>query len=462
MRQLILFLVLFFCLLRSFSQDSIVITGNFLNNTRYNNVTLKKFGLGIFDVTTSSINSETGKFTIKLPSDIQTGIYRLQYSQAEINKYLDIVLNGVDSLISFVYDVGLYAKSIYPVFTHSVENKNIYEILGQLDTLSRKIDISTLFLQQYPENKDVIYRQMIISRNEQIDSYKRLRLAALDSINYFWLRQVLAFTRSEFENPFDHPRLQRYNHQQVFWADKPTADTLLINTPLYTDAILQYLQYYLDPIMEFSEFERKEGFKKAVDTIVLKFSRNVKTREFAWKYLQLGFKEIGEEDILKYIDLKYAVKEQCVDGNIADSMLLERVKGYNSLMPGMNAPPISLMFEGEKSITFDSFLGKPILLVFWASWCPHCLEVMPRVNEWALTNPNNAVVAISLDYDKSQFSKEKKKYPAISHFSDFKQWDSPPVKSYFVSATPTFILLSVDRKIINKFSSFESFIHSLK
>lgn len=36
--------------------------------------------------------------------------------------------------------------------------------------------------------------------------------------------------------------------------------------------------------------------------------------------------------------------------------------------------------EGEL-ITLDEFKGKPILLNFWASWCPPCIEELPMFQE---------------------------------------------------------------------------------
>lgn len=40
-------------------------------------------------------------------------------------------------------------------------------------------------------------------------------------------------------------------------------------------------------------------------------------------------------------------------------------------------PNFTLLDEQELKVEFTKFLGKPVIINFWASWCPFCLEEMP-------------------------------------------------------------------------------------
>jgi thiol-disulfide isomerase/thioredoxin len=95
------------------------------------------------------------------------------------------------------------------------------------------------------------------------------------------------------------------------------------------------------------------------------------------------------------------------------------------------------------------------LIVFWASWCPHCTEEMPKVNEWVKDHPDTKVLAISLDDNKAEYDLAIKQLPNLSHHTDLKKWDGKAATDYFVYGTPTFILLDKDKKILKKASSFE-------
>lgn len=45
-----------------------------------------------------------------------------------------------------------------------------------------------------------------------------------------------------------------------------------------------------------------------------------------------------------------------------------------------NMPKIidwSLQSVGGKDITLSDYQGKPVILVFWATWCPYCKKLLP-------------------------------------------------------------------------------------
>lgn len=191
------------------------------------------------------------------------------------------------------------------------------------------------------------------------------------------------------------------------------------------------------------------------------FEGNEKTKEFALKYLQLGFKEIGNEAVLQYIDQNHAAAAQCTED---DDELKKRLAGYEAMKPGMLAPTIA--FNTNNSMVLATGLdtiknlydikADQTLVVFWASWCPHYMEELPKLNEWAKNNPNTKVVAISLDEDKTAYQTAIANFTNLSHYCDFKKWDSKSVADYYVYGTPTFFVLDKDKKIVGKYADLHS------
>lgn len=53
-------------------------------------------------------------------------------------------------------------------------------------------------------------------------------------------------------------------------------------------------------------------------------------------------------------------------------------EGFNGWV-GAVAPPFSLPNLADETVSLDGLKGKTIVLDFWASWCPPCVQEMPKV-----------------------------------------------------------------------------------
>jgi thiol-disulfide isomerase/thioredoxin len=448
MKKLLLFIFQFICLY-CYSQDSIQIKGQLLNNTRFAKVVIKKFGVGTFDIGAFPIKD--GKFKILTPKDIEPGVYRFQYSQSDINGYIDLIIDGKEQEIDLVLDVENPDSRV--VFTKSEENKKWYEYKYLLQKQLKKMAVLSQFIDHYTDKKDKIVQQAIKDYYNEVKKYKSYFSVFLKQNT--WAAKMIVNNPIFFADPTELKPIQDFHQRNNFWKGINTTNPQLINTPLYTDHILNYMKFYMNPEMEFSETEMQNGFIESVDTIMSKFEGNEQTKKFAIKYLQLGFKEIGQEKVLQYIDQKYQeTLQQCHDELDKEEYEI-RMRGYEMLKVGSDAPEIKFADENGGEKTLKSFNQDQIILVFWASWCPHCREEMPKLQEWAKNNPQSLVLSISLDDDYTAFQETIKQYPNLLHYCDLQKWEGEIVKSYYVMATPTIFQLDKERKIVAKLSSFE-------
>jgi thiol-disulfide isomerase/thioredoxin len=436
----------------TYAQDSIRISGQLHNNTRFAKVVIQKFGIGVFDIAAVPIEKETGKFSITAPMDVEPGIYRFRYSQTGEGDYVDVIINGKEKDISFSLDASQDLGKRNLVFNSSEENIAWINFLKTQQDAYYAIQVKQQFLSSYPNNKDKSY--LFIKSEYEADKklFKKSEEEFIKKTPFYWAKNLACFNSIYFTDPIQNVRLQMFYTHESFWEGKPTTEPLLLNTPLYTDAILNYLQYYMNPEMEFGEEEQNNGFKKCVDTILQRFGKNDQTKEFAIKYLQMGFKEIGNEDVLQYLDEKYAATAQCTED---DDELKKRLAGYEALKPGNPAPQITVMGNDGKEKTLFDFEQDTIVLVFWASWCPHCMQEMPRLQKWAKEHPEKLVLAISLDEDYTAFQNAIKDFPDMMHYCDLQKWNGDIVKNYFVAATPSFFVLDKERNILGKYTKFE-------
>lgn len=73
-------------------------------------------------------------------------------------------------------------------------------------------------------------------------------------------------------------------------------------------------------------------------------------------------------------------------------------------LPGRAAPPFALTLANQQRVTLESFRGRVLLLNFWASWCPPCVEETPALNALAREFPQGKVVVLGVSIDQDPVS----------------------------------------------------------
>jgi len=101
-------------------------------------------------------------------------------------------------------------------------------------------------------------------------------------------------------------------------------------------------------------------------------------------------------------------------------------------------------------VTLSQFRGKPVLLNFWATWCPPCVEEIPSlVALQSQVGDRIVILTVSMDVDKSAYDSFRQKHmPGLLTVRD------PDHKSsalYGTFAYPETFLIDRDGKIQRKF-----------
>ncbi|NLB25424.1 MAG: TlpA family protein disulfide reductase, partial [Bacteroidales bacterium] len=117
-------------------------------------------------------------------------------------------------------------------------------------------------------------------------------------------------------------------------------------------------------------------------------------------------------------------------------------------------------------VTLSQVIKKRTLIVFWASWCTYCDELLPEIKNWydQLNSEDLTVVAISLDKSLTDWHKAvvKAGFEVFYNLSDLKEWDGEVTKMYNIYATPTMFLIDSDRRIIARPVTFFELTESMK
>jgi cytochrome c biogenesis protein CcmG/thiol:disulfide interchange protein DsbE len=78
---------------------------------------------------------------------------------------------------------------------------------------------------------------------------------------------------------------------------------------------------------------------------------------------------------------------------------------------GENAPDFTVQ-DSDRKLTLSQFRGQIVVLNFWATWCPPCVQEMPSLIRMQsnLKKDGITVVGVSIDADRSAYEKFLKDY----------------------------------------------------
>jgi cytochrome c biogenesis protein CcmG/thiol:disulfide interchange protein DsbE len=65
--------------------------------------------------------------------------------------------------------------------------------------------------------------------------------------------------------------------------------------------------------------------------------------------------------------------------------------------------PNFVIHDGAQTVSLDQYRGKIVVLNFWTSWCPPCLEEFPSLIQLQKDMPNIVVLAVSFDTDTQAY-----------------------------------------------------------
>ena len=93
------------------------------------------------------------------------------------------------------------------------------------------------------------------------------------------------------------------------------------------------------------------------------------------------------------------------------SALIGCYSGSHPARIGSNAPDFTVQ-DSDHKITLSQFRGRVVVLNFWATWCPPCVEETPSLVQMQarLKNKGVVVLAVSIDADDAAYHKFLKDY----------------------------------------------------
>ncbi|NCU37025.1 redoxin domain-containing protein [Candidatus Falkowbacteria bacterium] len=382
-----------------------------------------------------------GRFSFSFSQQQPTGLYRLRWNERD---YLDIIFDRQP--VVFKTDAGALIDSLE--FIKSVQNQLYYQYLNLRNMTQFKLELIEPVLKYYPADSSGFYNAV---RKEHEAVLQQLpELVASIRNNYpqnFATRLIVAdYVPPTAESLPPEDQLQYLRAH--FFDHVNFEDTSLLYSNIISNKILQYLSLYQNNRLGKDQLQVE--FIKAVDRIMAVTSVNQLMYEYALDFLIRGFESYGFDKVNNYIADHISFDDACVNSE-RKAALEKKVERFKKFAIGEKAPDFTATALDGKKITLSEMKSGYTLLLFWATWCAHCPQLVrdiATIYEPA-HNKGLEIIAISLDDDpkKLQTFLSEGNYPWIQ-IADYQKWQGPLVQQYDVYATPTMLLLFSDQTIL--------------
>ena len=117
---------------------------------------------------------------------------------------------------------------------------------------------------------------------------------------------------------------------------------------------------------------------------------------------------------------------------------------------GDKAPDFKVVTEKGRTVTRSNFGGKLLVLNFWATWCPPCVQEMPSLIQFSKEMADKGVVVLGVSVDKNdkQYQTFLKRYKVP--FDTSRDPDANISASYGTYKYPETYIIDASGKVVEK------------
>ena len=260
--------------------------------------------------------------------------------------------------------------------------------------------------------------------------------------------------------------------KEHFWKSVDLSDATLLHSPVIPSKVFEYISLYKNDRM--GREEQEMAFIEAVDDILFRAQADETVFSVVLDIVTRRFEKSEYELVLTYITENYILSDSACENNEAVvsadrvSELRDKVETIKKMAVGNMAPDIDMPQQGVfdlkvaegtvvpasgSQMKLSDISAEYTLVLFWASWCPHCLTLLSKVKSIydEYRDKGLEVLAISIDKERTawQDTISKRQYGWMN-YSELNGWNGKAAKEYGVWSTPRMYLLDREKRIVAK------------
>lgn len=123
---------------------------------------------------------------------------------------------------------------------------------------------------------------------------------------------------------------------------------------------------------------------------------------------------------------------------------------------GDSAPNFRITADNGKVMTRNDFGGKLLVLNFWATWCPPCVQEMPSLDEMQqrLKDKGLVVLAVSVDRNEKSYQEFLRRLPVS--FVTARDPEANISSEYGTYKYPETYVIDSKGKVVAKYINFQN------
>ena len=383
-----------------------------------------------------------GQFTIVIPEQVKPGVYRLIYNLKN-RLFVDIIYNNED--IEFTLNPDFPSQTIE--FISSDENKMYTQYLNETSTAQQKLDSLQIayFSAKTQVEKKNIEKKYSTHFSKLKDLQQWFEKESEQKLVYNFIK---AMARFNAEKPIKEPETYLNDVKNHFFDTIDFSDEILLNSTIINTKINDFI-FYLDNSDDKTTLLKLR--KKAIETVLIKIKENKNLTKNIQEGLLYNFVQQQNVELTKFILTEHYEK---LPSNYQDLAFIKDIKGQLRTAVGMQVPN----FTWKEKNLYSLKESKYYIVIFWSSTCGHCLKELPVVYTYLKDRKDVQVLAIGLEDEKSKIGwiDEVHYYPKWIHILGKNKWKNKIARAYGIHATPTYIILDKEKKVLAKPDDFKA------
>ena len=125
---------------------------------------------------------------------------------------------------------------------------------------------------------------------------------------------------------------------------------------------------------------------------------------------------------------------------------------------GDTAPKFKIVTDSGKTLTRGDFGGKVLVLNFWATWCPPCIEEIPSLDALQRQYGPQGVVVLAISVDKNEKAYRDFLKRANVSFQTARDPEADVSASYGTYKYPETYVVDRNGKVVAKYISNQNWM----
>ncbi len=415
-----------------------------------------------FNIQKNSSGTQIKQYAFTLPQSGSPLMYRIILGQTTYARVMnkppqqfDLIFNNENIKTETVFKFPDDSLIVYK----SAENKVWYSFLHQEKEFQKQLSELKMEIDYYQQNEKGNPKQDslltdCITRYNELQKERNLLIDNIVKTNSgLFATRLIKLYREPFLDGNLSLQQRNEDFKNNYFNGLDFSDETLINTPVYTQRVFRYLS---GAKMQGATKEKiEQQFMTDVDVILANTGNNAEVHDFILDYLVRGFEKMNLENVIAYIAENYT-ETACLNN---EKSTLKRKLEWQKMKVGDRVPDFVLNDINGDPVRLSQVLKKRNLILFWASWCPHCTMLIPEIKQWQKQAKINdfEIIAVSLDDSETEWKNKVSSMGTESWYnlSDLQKWDGKVATDYNIYATPTMFLIDKKMKIIAKPKSFD-------